>query len=81
MQVQYTNNREYNEAYLISDCEKKLLVSALKAFKKTEFKKIDKQIKAIEDDEENEGQVTFKEEIKELRYKKKEIDEIISILS
>lgn len=81
MQVQYTNNREYNEAYLISDCEKKLLVSALKAFKKTEFKKIDKQIKAIEDDEKNEGQVTFKEEIKELRYKKKEIDEIISILS
>ena len=81
MQVQHTNNREYNEAYLISDCEKKLLVSALKAFKKTEFKKIDKQIKAIEDDEANEGQVTFKEEIKELRYKKKEIDEIISILS
>lgn len=80
MEIEYTNNKNYKFAYLISNSEKKVLLSALRRYKTSQFKKIDKEIEAIENDEENEGQCTYRDQIHTLSLEKNEINNMIRML-
>lgn len=74
MELEYSFEHKGKIAYIFSNEEKKLIAKVLKP----EIKKIERQIEKIENHPKNEGQVDFKEKIRNLRYFKKDIEQIIS---
>jgi hypothetical protein len=75
MEIEYSNEvRGKVHAYRFADWEKKAIAKALKPV----IKKLEKEIEKIDNDPENEGQVTFREQQRQLGYEIEALNEIIS---
>ncbi len=78
MEIEYSNEeRGKTFAYRFIKWERQTIAKALKP----EIKKLEKKIERIENDPNNEGQVTYLEAIREHRFEIKMLQEIIKEFS
>jgi hypothetical protein len=78
MEIEYSNEVRGNvHAYRFEPWEKKAIAESLKPA----IKRLEKKIDKIDNDPKNEGQVTFYEAKKELRYEERRLNEIIKEFS